>query len=348
MEHRSEQREGLFKEIDKISQEILKLKNNLTEILDYIDLRRKETDEGANQQQNLIDGLFKEIDELEKILEEKKRNLSASKEVQERYLRFANALSSMEQSVLDEYQQTLNDIDKNITPSVNLELITPSYKKKIIEDYLSKEKLPSELLGNILKIDNFGMEEIYDDKGTLACVFYKSYHGDLILSSDVLMKYMSDNANEISLLYLDYCKAKAQGKEIAGGFEPSDSSAFAEGGEAGEPDEKESANINLINQGREHLLKLLSGLKNRESLPGTHTNYAFENSTLEILNENTISDLQNQFELGFDQFFDKDKGLSQLRDLVDKYRDYREGLGEERYLDFLLQQLGYPNTRQNI
>jgi len=140
MEHTPAQREAIIGGIDKLTQEIIKLKNNLTEILDYMDLRRKETDEEANQQQNLIESFSEEIKELERILEEKKRNLSESQELQERYLDFTQGLSLMEQSVLDEYQQILSDIGKDISPSLNIDFIAPPYKKKIIDQYLFKEK----------------------------------------------------------------------------------------------------------------------------------------------------------------------------------------------------------------
>ena len=185
MEHTPAQREAIIGGIDTLTQEIIKLKNNLTEILDYIDLRQKEADEQISQHRNLIDSFSDEIKELERILEEKKRNLSESQELQERYLRFAQGLSLMERSALDEYQQILNEVRKNISTSLKLEFLAPSYKKKLIDEYFSKEKLSIELIGKVLKSHNFGLEEIYDEKGTLACVFYKPYHGDLILSSSM-------------------------------------------------------------------------------------------------------------------------------------------------------------------
>ena len=88
MEHTPAQREAIIGGIDTLTQEIIKLKNNLTEILDYIDLRQKEADEQISQHRNLIDSFSEEIKELERILEEKKRNLSESQELQERNLDF--------------------------------------------------------------------------------------------------------------------------------------------------------------------------------------------------------------------------------------------------------------------
>ena len=88
MEHTPAQREAIIGGIDTLTQEIIKLKNNLTEILDYIDLRQKEADEQISQHRNLIDSFSDEIKELERILEEKKRNLSESQELQERNLDF--------------------------------------------------------------------------------------------------------------------------------------------------------------------------------------------------------------------------------------------------------------------
>ena len=72
MEHTPAQREAIIGGIDTLTQEIIKLKNNLTEILDYIDLRQKEADEQISQHRNLIDSFSDEIKELERILEEKK------------------------------------------------------------------------------------------------------------------------------------------------------------------------------------------------------------------------------------------------------------------------------------
>jgi flagellar biosynthesis/type III secretory pathway chaperone len=141
MEHKHAQREEIIGGIDKLAQEIIKLKNNLTEILDYIDLKRRETNEQANQQLNLIESSSKEIEELKRILEEKKRILSELKALQERYLRFTHSLSIMEQPVLDEYQQVLNNISKNLLTTMNLEHIAPSYRKKLIDEHLSNEKI---------------------------------------------------------------------------------------------------------------------------------------------------------------------------------------------------------------
>jgi hypothetical protein len=339
-------REDIFKGIDKLNQEIIKLKDNLSEILDYIDLRRKETDEQTTQQQKQVETLSKEVEELERILEEKRKELSESRQLQEKYLGFANNLSLMEKSVLDEYNQVLNNISKNISPSLNLELISPLYKKKLIDEYLSKEKLSFKLIGNVLKIDNSGLEEIYDEKGTLACVFYKSSHGSLILSSDVFMKYLSDSVKEMNSLYFDYCKAATEKDQLISQLPSSEPSPLTEEERAQRVEEARTRYLNLINQDKEQLLKLLKGLETKEVLPSNYTNYAFENSTSEILNENTLTDLQNQLKLDFDQFFAKDQGLSRIKELVEKYQQYREGLGEERYLDFLLQQLGYPGTGQ--
>jgi len=348
VEHITPQREEIYRGIDNLSQEIIKLKNNLTEILEYIDLRWKETEEQANQQQNLIESLSKEVEELERILEEKKRNLSESRELLERYLSFIKGLSSREQPVLAEYQQILNDIGENISPFLNLELISPSYKKKLIDEYLSKEKLSFELIGNVPNIDNFSVEEIYDEKGTLACAFYKSSNDGLILSSEVFMKYLSDYVKEMNSLYFDYCKTVAQREQLTTQLQSPEPTMSTIGERIRELEENQSTYLNLIKQGKEQLLQLLRGLVNKESLPVPHTSYDFENSTFERLNENTLSELQNQLELDLDQFFAKDKGLSRVRNLVETYQEYRGGLGEERYLDFLLQQLGYPNTKRNI